>query len=402
MATTPEKPSSGPRRVKRVTLTSAADNAAVTDDDIVVGRDAIVLDKPGLFGTGSVRYVDVTLFLRQLIMLLEAGTPILRSLKSLAARSERPVVRGLINDIALFVEGGNALWQAFDRHPRYFDTVFVNLIKASEASGTLTTILRRLVSYREARELMRKRVRGAMVYPVLLVIACTAALFVITSFVVPVFADFFNRADMETPWATRMLIEMSALIRVWWWAPIVAILALILVYQLWYVRNPVRRLTADYIKLKLPVLGPIIHKNAIVEMCRTMGLLLRSGLSMMATLDLTRNAIHNRAVAESLQGMRDSVEIGGGFEEPMRASKVIPAVITDMFVTGEESGRVDQVAEQIADIYDEEVKISVAGLGESLQPIFTIVVGIAVLVLFVALFLPMITMIDQLGSGAGI
>jgi type II secretory pathway component PulF len=298
----------------------------------------------------------------------------------------------------MYVEGGSALWQAFDRHPRYFDTVFINLIKASEASGTLTTILRRLVNYRESREMLRKRVRGAMIYPVLLLVACTVALFVITSVVVPVFAEFFERSDMETPQTTQLLIHTSALIRTWWWIPLVALLAVILVYQKWFLRNPVRQIAADYIKLKLPLLGSIIHKNAITEMCRTMGLLLRSGLSMMSTLDLTRDAIHNRAVAESLKGMRDSVENGGSLEEPMRASGVIPSVIVDMFVTGEESGRVDQITEQIADIYEEEVKIAVSSLGEALQPVFTLIIGVVVLILFISLFLPMITMIDRLGS----
>ncbi len=400
MADSSEETKKGKKRVKRVNLTGSEATGDASPSEEIVGQDADrPAARPSFFAAGSVRYSDITVFLRQLIMLLEAGTPILRSLKALGKRSERHAVRGLINDIALFVEGGNALWQAFDRHPRYFDTVFVNLIKASEASGTLTTVLRRLVDYREERELLRKRVRGAMIYPILLVIACVAALFVITVFVVPVFADFFQRADLETPWGTELLINLSALIRVGWWVPIAVIAAILLVYYLWYIRNPVRRLAADYAKLKLPILGQIVHKNAIVEMCRTMSLMLRSGLSMMATLELTRNAIHNSAVAESLQAMRDSVEMGGGFEEPMRTSGVIPSVVIDMFVTGEEAGRVDQIAEQVADIYEEEVKIAVAGLGEALQPIFTIVVGVGVLALFIALFLPMITMIDQLGAG---
>ena len=198
------------------------------------------------------------------------------------------------------------------------------------------------------------------------------------------------------------MIHASALIRIGWWIPLLSLILIVFLYQFWYLRNPLRRLAADYIKIRLPIVGAIAHKNAIVEMCRTMSLLLRSGLSMMATLDLTRNAIHNRAVAESLQAMRNSVETGGGFEEPMRESGVIPHVVVDMFATGEESGRVDQIAEQIADIYEEEVKIAVSGLGEALQPIFTIVVGIGVLVLFISLFLPMITMVDQLGLGAGL
>jgi type II secretory pathway component PulF len=402
MADTSKSTKKSGRQVKRVTLSETLE---VTPGDAVaeiVNQNTDRSPSPGFFAAGTVRYADITAFLRQLIMLLDAGTPLLRSLRALAKRSERLAVRGLINDIALFVEGGNALWQAFDRHPRYFDTVFVNLIKASEASGTLTTVLRQLVAYREEREILRKRVRGAMIYPILLVIACVAALFVITAFVVPVFADFFERADLAMPLGTKILIQASLLIRVGWWVPLLVLIAVILLYQFWYLRNPVRRVAADYVKIRLPIVGAIAHKNAIVEMCRTMSLLLRSGLSMMATLDLTRNAIHNRAVAESLQAMRDSVETGGGFEEPMRESGVIPHVVVDMFVTGEESGRVDQIADQIADIYEEEVKIAVSSLGDALQPIFTIVVGIGVLILFISLFLPMITMVDQLGLGSGI
>lgn len=391
------------KRPKRYTLSTKEDQGvagggtALNHDD-----DKQTVARRLFHVSGSVRYTDVTLFLRQFIMLLESGTPILRSLRSLASRADNHAIKGLINDIALYVEGGNTLWQAFDRHPRYFDSVFVNLIKASEASGTLTTVLRRLVQYRESRELLRKKVRGAMIYPVLLIIACIGALFVITSFVVPVFADFFSRADMATPASTRLLIELSALLRIWWWSPFVLLIAVAVGYRIWVSNKPERRILADFYKLKIPVLGAIIHKNAIVEMCRTMGLLLRSGLSMMSTLDLTRNAIHNRAVAESLKAMRHSVEQGGGLEEPMRQAKSIPPVITDMFVTGEESGKVDQIAEQIADIYDEEVKLAVASLGEVLQPIFTLVVGVAVLILFIALFLPMITMIDQLGAQSGL
>lgn len=407
MGNIPDKPTGSSKRMKRVTLTqglkpgkSSSPTTEDTSEAHAVRKQNNL--KQGFFSSGSVRYSDITLFLRQLIMLLDSGVSILRALKSLSIRSERPAVRGLINDIALYVEGGNALWQAFDRHPNYFDSVFVNLVRASEASGTLTTILHRIVNYRESREMLRKRVRGAMIYPILLIVACIVALFVITSFVVPVFSEFFARSNMDIPASTRFLIDSSELIRQWWWMPILVFILLIFLYQSWFIRNPARRMTIDYLKLKLPIIGNIIHKNAITEMCRTMGLLLRSGLSMMSTLDLTKDAIHNRAVADSLNAMRSNVEGGGGLEEPMRASGVMPAVIVDMFVTGEESGRVDQVAEQIADIYEEEVRIAISGLGEALQPVFTLVIGTAVLILFVSLFLPMISMIDHLGSASAL
>ncbi len=334
--------------------------------------------------SGGVRSSDVTAFLRQLIMLLQAGTPILKSLRALSKRGSRSAVRALIADIAEYVEQGNPLWQAFDRHPRYFDSVFVNLIKAAEASGTLVGVLERVTAYREQRELLGKRVRGAMVYPVMLVAACFGVMVLLTRFVVPEFEAMFKKANVDIPNETVVFLQISNAVAVWWWVPLV-------------VRNPVRRLAADKIKLKIPVVGPILHKNAIVEMCRTMSVLLRSGVSMMTTLDLSRSAIHNRAVAESLQSIRNSVEEGGGLEPPMRAhADVIPPVVTDMFVTGEDTGRVDAVAEQIADRYEEEVKISVATLGEALQPIFTVVIGIVVIILFIALFQPILGMIEQI------
>ena len=400
MATTAGKSGTEPKRVRRTAPRRRAAVESAVPDNSVVLRPEPIPAAGGLLSAGGARYADVTAFLRQLIMLLEAGTSILKSLKALSQRGERPTMRVMVAGITESVEAGNPLWMAFDRYPRHFDTVFVNLIKASEASGTLTTVLRRLVDYREERELLRKRVRGAMVYPVLLLLALFGAMIVITSFVVPVFADFFSRAGLYIPAPTRFLIQASAVVRVWWWLPIAAFLALVFAYKFWYVRDPVRRITADRIKLRIPVIGPIIHKNAIVELSRTLGLLLQSGLSMMATLDLTRNVIHNRAVAETLQAMRNSVERGGGLEEPLRRSAVIPPVVSDMFVTGEESGRVDDVARQIAEVYEQEVRIAVESLGEAVQPIFTVIVGVFVLILFVSLFLPMVHLIDQLGTQA--
>jgi type IV pilus assembly protein PilC len=349
----------------------------------------------------SIRRGDVTVFLRQMIMLLEAGTPILKSLRTLAQRGERAAMRNLIADIAAYVEAGNPLWQAFDRHPRYFDTVFVNLIRAAEASGTLVDVLKRVTTYREEREMLARRVRGAMIYPIILVVACFGVIILLTKVVVPEFAAMFEKANMPLPNQTRVFLAVSNLVAEFWYLPILLVIALIAVYKLWFVRNPVRRLTADRLKLKIPIIGPILHKNAIVEFTRTLSVLLRSGLSMMATLDLTRSAIHNRAVAQSLQDIRDSVEQGGGMEAPMRANAdVLPPVVTDMFVTGEESGRVDLVAEQIADRYEEEVEIAVSTLGETLQPVFTLAIGVVVIILFISLFMPILGMIEQLTSNA--
>jgi len=349
----------------------------------------------------TVRSADITTFLRQFIMLIESGTPILKALKSLAERGPT-ATRGLVGDIARDVETGSPLWQAFEQQHRSFDTVFVSLVKASEASGTLVTVMRRVVTYRERRELLRKRVRGGMFYPVILLFACLGVVLFISQVVIPEFQEMFQKFGQEKlPAITRVFIGMSGFINQWWWACGLAFVGVIVLYKSWWVRKPLRRLAADRAKLRMPIVGPVLRKSAVVEMTRTLALMLRSGLSMMQTLELVRNTIHNRAVAQVIQRVSDSVERGEGLETPLRKAPgyIIPAVVTDMLVTGEESGRLGEIAEQIADTYEEEVNIAIGTLGEALQPILTVFIGVLVVLLMLAVFVPMIAMLDTLGSG---
>ncbi len=405
MPTNAEKTGPRVKRVRRATPKVQEDSAPVrppVEEEVFVMQEPVAT-RPARFGTtGGIRYTDLTAFLRQLIMLLEAGTPILKSLRTLSERGEKPAVRALVSDIAQYVEIGNPVWQAFERHPKYFDVVFVNLVKASEASGTLVPVLQRLVNYRERRETLRKRVRGAMLYPVILMFACFGAIWFIASVVMPEFESMFEKFQVQIPSGTIVFMAVCKAIGHYWWVGILAVAALVALYKLWYVQNPVRRLTADYVKLRVPILGPILRKNAIVEFTRTMSLLLRSGLSMMSTLELTRNAIHNRAVAQTLQGMRDSVERGGGLEQPLReASHIIPSVVADMMVTGEESGRLDSISDQIANTYEEDVNVAINTLGEALQPILTVILGVLVIIVMLAVFLPLVSMIGQMSAGGG-
>ncbi|MCC6154927.1 MAG: type II secretion system F family protein, partial [Candidatus Hydrogenedentes bacterium] len=360
---------------------------------------------------GRVRDSDVNDFLRQLIMLLEAGTPLLRSLTILSQRGERAAVRNMVADITQYVENGNALWQAFERWPRTFMPVEINLIKAAEASGNLNVILKRMVGFRERRHMLTKRIKGAMWYPVILVITCVAVLFLIAKVVVPQFTDLFDRLDIpqdKIPALTKFVMHGSQVLTS---LPVIAgIVGLLIFIPLAYVfavRNfPTMRYAMDHIKLRLPRIGKsIARKSAVVDMTRSMALLLRSGLSMMTTLDLVRANVRNTAVAAVIGQVRDSVERGEGIEEPLRrASGIIPPVVTDMLVTGEDSGQLDQIAEHIAETYEEEVNITIGTIGELIQPILTVFLGVVVLVLFVSLFLPILTTINELmnqTSGAG-
>jgi type IV pilus assembly protein PilC len=347
----------------------------------------------------GVREWDIIVFLRQLVMLLQSGTPLLRSLKTLARRTERPAMRSLIADIAAHVEAGNPLWQGFDRHRRYFGVVFVNLVKASEASGTLVDVLERLVRYRERRQRFTRRIQSALVYPVVVLIACIAVIFFIGAFVLPEFQKIFARLDAEVPDFTKGFIAFVDAIVSWWFVLIVILVvaALVLLYR-WLASNRVRRMKIDRIKLMIPYVGPsILRKSAIVDMTRTMSLLLNSGLSMMATLDLTRNAIRNQAVANVIQDVRDSVEQGKGMEGPLRENEaLIPPVVVDMLVTGEESGQLPRICGEIAERYEEEVDVHINTLAEMLPPALALLMGIFVLILALSVFVPLISMLDQL------
>lgn len=349
--------------------------------------------------TFSVRERDILIFLRQLIMLLEAGTPLLRSLKTLAERTENASVRALVNDIAGYVEMGNPLWQAFERHPAYFNRVFVALVRASEQSGTLVTVLERVAQYRERRQRFARRVQSALVYPFIVFFFCIGVVFLIGRFVLPEFAGIFEKLDQDTPRVTQIFLDTFEFLTATWFLPIVliALIALYVVYRL-LVRNPLWRLRADRIKLMIPYIGPqIIRKNAIVQMARSLSLLLSSGLSMMATLDLTRNAISNRAVGQIMQDLRDAVEQGESIEDTLRRhNRVIPGVVTDMLVTGEESGQMDKIAAHIAEAYEDEVNTSIGTLTELIPPVLAVIMGAFVLVLVLAVFWPLISMIDQL------
>lgn len=359
----------------------------------------------GLSGMGilvGIRERDIVIFLRQLIMLLEAGTPLLKALTTLSERSERGALRGLVGDMKRYVEMGNPLWQAFERHPRYFDTVFVNLVKAAEASGTLGTVLERLCQYRERRQMLLRRVKSAMVYPGIVLVACLAVVFIIGKFVLPQLKDVFDRLEQTMPPFTQFFMGfVDALARGWlvFWVALILVV-LYALYRFVISRNPLYRLRADWLKLKVPYVGPnIVRKNAIVEMTRTLSLLLGSGLSMMTTLELTRNAIRNRAVAHILESVQSAVEQGAGIEQALReAPRIVPPVVTDMLVTGEESGQLDKISGQIAETYEEEVRIHINTLADLMPPVLAVIMGGFVAALALSVFIPLISMIDQLQS----
>ncbi len=353
---------------------------------------------------GGVPKADITAFLRQLIMMLDAGTPILKSLKALSRRGERKALRDMVGGIAEYVESGNPLWQAFAREGKHFPPVDVNLIKASEASGTLTAVLRRIADYREKKARLDKHIQVAMIYPAFLLSASVALVIILSAYVLPAFKDVFDTmADAEIGGFSLLVMDMADWVSSYWWLPVAILIGLIAIYKLYWVKDPLRRLQSDKLKLKIPIWGHIIQRGVIADFTRTLSMLLRSGISMMPTLDLCKSAVSNHTYIGVIQDLRDSVESGEGLEAPLRQAERdghMPGIVVDMLVTGEESGSLEKVADQIADIYEEEVEIAVNGIKEAITPIFVVGMGAVVGCMVLAMFLPLISMIESISGGA--
>jgi len=347
---------------------------------------------------GSIRPRIITAFLRQLLMLVDTGTPLVKGLRTLSERSANPRLRMLISDVCSHVEAGNPLWQALERHPKHFQPVFVNLIKAGEASGTIAEVLRRLIEFRERSESTRRRVRSALVYPTVVIVAAVAFMFVVSKMVVPAFEEMFTEIEgVDMPGLTRIVIGLAHLIGNYWLLWTILIVALIVLYKV-FAASPGGRLIVDRLKLRVPGFGRILTSATIAEFARTFALLLRSGVSILVTLDLTKDAMQNRAFGQSLISIRDSIERGEGLEAPLRANDLMPPIVADMLVTGEESGSLDDISEKISELYQEDLDIAVNTLSGLIEPVLAIVLGIVVLILVLTLFLPYVSMIEQISA----
>ncbi len=352
-----------------------------------------------------VRRRDVTAFLRQLVLMIEAGTPILKALRTLSTRGGHAGIRNMVAGMTEYVEAGNPLWQAFARESQNFSSVDINLIKASEASGTLTTVLLRIVSYREQHDRMQKKVRAAMIYPAAVVLICGLMIVFMGLVLIPQFEVIFKTMGVEITGLAKTMFTVYKFAGAWGWLVLIALGLLYAANRAFAAQSPLHRVRMDRIGLRIPIMGSLQQKLAISDFMRTFSLMLKSGLSMMSTFDLCRDSMRNRAYADSIQAMRDSVERGEGLEQPLRAAErknLLPPVIVDMLLTGEDTGQLDVVSTHIADFCDADASSAVDTLGEAVQPVIVVLLGVIVLALILALVGPLVQVIDKLGSGGGV
>jgi type IV pilus assembly protein PilC len=357
-----------------------------------------ILALPGLrFIFHRIKTRHIMTFTRQLATLIDAGLPIIRSLMILQEQVESAIFREKINIIAKDIEGGSSLSEAMARHPKVFDNLYVNMVRAGEIGGVLEAVLNKIAEFLEKRAALISKVKSAMMYPV--VVGSLAIL--IVSFIlwkiVPKFAEIFAQMGAELPWLTRQLVIASEIVLHESWK---IFLAAGLVYFVISKINGTRegKYVLDRIKLRMPVLGLLLRKVAIVRFAGTLATLIQSGVPILQALDIVRDTSGNEVVARAMDEVYNSVKDGESIHEPLRDCGVFPPLVIHMVAVGEETGAIDAMLNKVAEAYERDVNDTVNALTSILEPVLIVFLGIIVGTIVIALYLPLFNLASIVGK----
>ncbi len=333
---------------------------------------------------------------RQLATLVKAGMPLLRALRTVSDQLDPGPLRDVFSSVATDVEGGVKLSEALAHHPKWFPTFYVNMVRAGEVGGLLDEILKRLAELLEKQARLRERVKSALMYPAFVMVAAVGILTVLMAFVVPTFLGMFTELGSALPLPTRILVNISTAVRTWWWATLLGCLGMGFLLRLFF-RSPGGRRLADQVSLTAPVIGSLVERLLISRFARTLGTLISSGVPILSALETVRATVTNRILDEALQDVEQSLKAGESLARPMELSGVFPPLVTRMVALGEETGQLDRMLMQVADSYDEEVEVQLAGLTQLLEPVLILFVGGVVGFIVIAMFLPLVSLTKLLG-----
>ena len=349
------------------------------------------------FSIGGVKSKVLTTFTRQLSTLQDAGLPIIRGLKILASQMKKGLLKKTILAVIEDIESGNTLSGAFARHPRVFDKLYVNVVKAGEVGGALDIILQRLADFREKTERLVRKIISAMIYPTVVVVVAISILIGLMIFIIPNFAKIFEELNLELPLPTKMLITFSMILKTqWMFIPAVPFGAFILYKILGKIKKI--RLVIDKTKFKLPIFGVIINKSTVSRFSRTLATLTSSGVPILDALNNVKDATGNAAMAQAIQNIHDSIRGGESITKPLRAAEICDAMVVNMVEVGEETGELDKMLTKVADNYDDEVDRAVEAMVSLIEPMMIVFLGGAVGFIVVAMFVPLIKLMQGIGG----
>jgi len=351
---------------------------------------------------GKVKLANLAVFCRQFSTMVDAGVSLVRCLDVLSRQTQDPKLKKILLDIGERVEGGESLSRAMQRHPRTFNNLFIGLIRAGEVGGVLEETLQRLSTFLEADVALRRKVKSALTYPVLVMIAAVAIVIFLVSWVVPQFAQLFKDIglkDQDFPPMTKFLIDLSHNFTKNWLIILISATVIIVGWKL-FVSTRFGRRTADRIKLVIPVFGKLHHKVCMARFSRTMGTLLTSGVPILQAMETVAGTVGNTIMADAVLDARARIREGDRIGDPLEASKMFPPMVVHMIGVGEESGSLDFMLQKIADFYEAEVEAQLASLTAALEPILIVFLGFIVGFIVIAMFMPLIKVIEQLSNGS--
>jgi len=327
-------------------------------------------------------------FTRQLATLIDAGLPIIRSLSILQEQVESNIFKDKIADMIKSIEGGTSLSEALAKHPKTFDPLYVNMVRAGEIGGVLEAVLNKIAEFLEKRQALKGKVKSAMMYPVVVTILAAIIVSFILIMIIPKFTDIFKQMGAELPWLTMQLVIASDILINRSWIVILAIIIIWVAFKKVY-ETKEGKYVIDFLSLKVIVFGPLMKKIAITRFAGTLATLIHSGVPILQALDIVRDTSGNEVVARAMDKVYQSVKDGDTIHEPLSRCAVFPPLVVHMVAVGEETGAIDQMLIKVAEAYEREVDDTVNALTSILEPVMVVVLGVIVGIIVVALYLPL-------------
>ena len=350
---------------------------------------------------GGVTTRDLAIFTRQFATMINAGLPLVQCLDILSKQTEKENFRTTIAQVMRDVEAGTTLAEALGKkeHSKVFDELFVNMVEAGEAGGILDNILQRLATYIEKAEALKRKIKGAMVYPaVVMSVAVLATVFMLI-FIIPPFARMFTGFGADLPLPTKIVMGLSTFLRSYWWILLGTVVVGAVAFQRYYITEK-GHMQVDKLLLRVPVMGDVIRKGAVARFTRTLSTLISSGVPILNGLEITARTSGNRVIQEAIMSARASIREGETIAAPLRQSTVFPQMVVQMISVGEETGALDDMLGRIADFYDDEVDTAVDSLTSLIEPVMIVFMGGIVGGMVIAMYLPMFKLINVVaGSG---
>jgi len=347
------------------------------------------------FTIGGVKPKLLCTFTRQLSTLQDAGLPVLRSLRILEGQNKPGALKNALMDVIEDIEGGNTLSEAMSKQPKAFDNLYVNMVKAGEAGGALEVILRRLAEFKEKSQSLKRKIVGAMIYPGAVITVAVTIVSFIMIFIIPKFKEIFIGFGVELPPPTMLLIACSDWMMSYWYMLFIGPIAFVIFIKI-VKKNKTGAYVVDWLSLRIPLIGKILHIGTIARVTRTLGTLIASGVPILEGLLISRDTAGNSVFVRAFDNIYTAIREGETIAVPLRESKIVDDMVVNMVDVGEETGALDDMLYKVADVYDEEVEVRVESLVSLLEPIMVVVLGLIVGFIVIALFMPLIKLLNDL------